>query len=210
MTLRHVSFSPHRTSVFPLIVVPPVLQTMLLLAEGRAGEVWESTNKECHVGYRGALDAEVLSHCSVFPVSVSACYLLVSSSSPVPVYHSNIPFSACHPYLCFTDTSCGHCTCCVARLLCISTKVSASSAGQHSTSIIRGTSELTRGELPATRAKQGLCIFALSFHLLPWSPESATTLIQPWPSGSILLSCCKVSDFGRCVVGGLRRGMLAS
>jgi len=59
LTLKHVSFRPHHTLVFSLIVVPPVLQTMLLLTEGRAGEVCESSNKECHVGYRGALDAEV-------------------------------------------------------------------------------------------------------------------------------------------------------
>jgi hypothetical protein len=65
----------------------------------------------------------------------------------------------------------------------------------------RGTSELTRGELPARRAKQELYIFALSFHLLPCSPDSATILIQPWPSGSILLlSSCNVSDFSCSVV----------
>ena len=99
-------FRPHRTSVFPLIVVPPVLQTMLLLTEGRAGEVWESSNKQCPVGYRRALDAEVFSHCSFYPVS--ACCLLVSSLSLVPFYHCNIPFYACHPYHCFSDTSALH------------------------------------------------------------------------------------------------------
>lgn len=97
-TVRRVSFRPHHTLAFPLIVVPPALQTMLLLTEGRAGEVWESSDKESHVGYRGTLYAEVLSHWSLFPLS--ACYLLVSSLSLVSFYHCNIPFSACHPYLC--------------------------------------------------------------------------------------------------------------
>ena len=106
LTVRNVSFRPHRTSVFPLIVVPPVLHTMLLLTEGRAGELWESSNKQYPVGYRGVLDAEVLSQCSLFPVS--ACCLLVSSSSLFPFYQCNIPLCACHPYFWFTDTSVLH------------------------------------------------------------------------------------------------------
>jgi hypothetical protein len=208
LTLRHVSFRPQRTSVFPLIVVPPVLHTMLLLTEGRAGEVWEFSNKQCPVGYRGALDAEVLSHCSLFPVS--AYYWLVSSSSLVPFITAT-----------FHLMPVTHICVLLARLLCTAiwtpyllsavlcgTSVVRFDSGLCNISLTtfdvryqRGTSELTRGELPATRAKQELCIFALSFHLLPCSPESATILIQPWPSGSILLSSsCKVSDSVRCVV----------
>ena len=99
---------------------------MLLLTEGRAGEIWESSNKQCPVGYRGALDTEVLLHFLLFRVSaccflrvsstsrsllshfllfrVSACCLLrVSSTSLVPFYYRNIPFFVCHPYLRFTD-----------------------------------------------------------------------------------------------------------
>jgi hypothetical protein len=74
----------------------------------------------------------------------------------------------------------------------------------------RGTSELTRGELPAGRAKQELCIFALSFHLLPCSPESATILIQPWPSGSILLLSWRSFGHRPLCTCSLRCGMSAS
>jgi len=49
---------------------------MLLLTEGRAGEVWESSNKECHVGYRGALDAEVLHTALCFIFQLVTCWYL--------------------------------------------------------------------------------------------------------------------------------------
>jgi hypothetical protein len=138
---RHVSFRPHRTSVFP-----PNCRSASAAdyAEGRAGEIWESSNKQCPVGYRGSVGRRstfTLLFVSSFSVLLVGFFLISCSLlslqhpilclSPIPLFYRHV--SLVQPF--------GHCTycqqCCVAHLLCISNKVFASSACQHSMPIIR-------------------------------------------------------------------------